>query len=119
MSGSLCPGLVLDAMRVGNRFLGRSSILRGFTPAETLESRSLQQYQGVILLYKLLPMPNGHSEAGGAQDNFHLLGGATTHIPHFDLNSVILKKVDLLVLFLGLCAAYFLSYACSVCLIFL
>lgn len=22
MSGSLCPGLVLDAMRIGNRFLG-------------------------------------------------------------------------------------------------
>lgn len=49
------------------------------------------RYSAVYPVVKLLPMPNGHSEVGGAQDNFHLLGGATTDVPHFDLNSVIPK----------------------------
>lgn len=51
---------------------------------------------------------------GGAQDNFHLLGGATTHIPHFDLNSVIPKEVDLLVLFLGHVYELFLLFVCKI-----
>lgn len=79
---------------------GRQQVFRSFKHSEGLHTNRdpgipiftiAVRYSAVYTVVKLLPMPNGHSEVGGVQDNFHLLGGATTHIPHFDLNSVILK----------------------------
>lgn len=80
---------------------GRQQVFRSLKHSEALHTNRDPEnlsfttisvrYSAVYPVVKLLPMPNGHSEVGGAQDNFHLLGGATTDVPHFDLNSVIPK----------------------------
>lgn len=80
---------------------GRQQVFRSLKHSEGLHTNRdpenlsittmLVRFSAVYTVVKLIVIPNGHSEVGGAQDNFHLLGRATAHIPHFDLNSVIPK----------------------------